>query len=236
MASPHGMLAAAMKAPLKVLSSCATSSAWLARSSRPPSPVWRCRSATPWCTVRHCSTKACALRRERHRERLGERGGGGMRAVAEREAHGEFHVRAGIDAPGDGDVAVERLGKAPVHAVVVAQVLPAVARPDVAAGSLQEARAHAECQPRARAPRHQHVLSRGLLAARGVAAAGDLDVRGEQHVDLQALAPGCLGLDAGADQHAGADRVGDDLLHDPVAAGGVARRPRGSRASPRRAR
>ena len=146
-----------------------------------------------------------------------------MRAVAEGKAHGEFLAIIEIDLADDGDVAVLRAIELPIEPEVVAQVLPAVARADESAGCLQEIGIDAERETGAIFPRDQDLLARRAVAARGVAPSAAVEMRREQHVDLQSVRPLRFAFDARVNQHARPVRVGDDLLDDAIAPLRVAR-------------
>src|SRR5579872_4867596 len=83
--------------------------------------------------------KTSAVMRKGDGEGLREDGRGGMQAVAKRDAQRKFVAPAQVDLAQYGDIAVFGAVKLPIHPVIVAQVLPAVAGAHKTAGSAQEA-------------------------------------------------------------------------------------------------
>src|SRR5207253_2941142 len=79
---------------------------------------------------------------------------------------------------------------------IVLEVLPAVAESDVSARGFQKARADAQRKTRAFSPRGENFLARGVMAARRVARARAVEMRREQYIQLQALAPLRVGFDS----------------------------------------
>src|SRR6185312_14943090 len=117
--------------------------------------------------------------RERLAQRLRERRGGGVEAIAERETERELRALVGFDAADHGDVAVAHLPEAPVEAEIVLEVAPAVGEADIAARGLEEPRAHAEREMSAALPCDKDALARGFGMTRGIARASAAEVRRE---------------------------------------------------------
>src|SRR5205085_648967 len=118
--------------------------------------------------------------------------------------------------------AVFCLFELPVQTVIVAEVLPAVAVSDVAARGFQKARTDTERKTGAALPAHEHIFSRGLVTPYGIAGAAAFEMWREKNVHLQPLAPFISRVDSRMHEHARSRGIGNDLLHDPVAACRVA--------------